>query len=155
MTDEAPQLIRIEHDEYYARHIGRTADGRQFFLTNPFIPRIGGHPGREFLALYIFDAAGNLLEARIDDLGVRESKALPLQKLEIETAAGLVEKRLAELGDHTFADIEVAPFRITRDGTEFGLIAHAPNEDSPEWSVTAEPGDFMCFYPPWDGDYDT
>lgn len=73
MADSAPELIRINHDDYHARHIGWTADERQFFLTNPFVPKLGGEEGREFLALYIFDAEGSLLEARIDDLGVRES----------------------------------------------------------------------------------
>jgi hypothetical protein len=68
MTQSAPEKITIRHDDYHARHIGRTADGRQFFLTNPFVWAIGYNPGREFLALYIFDSDGNLLEAKIDDL---------------------------------------------------------------------------------------
>jgi hypothetical protein len=55
---------------------------------------MGDNPGREFLALYIFDADGNLLEAKIDDLGERENKILPGNKLDISSAGSLVETRL-------------------------------------------------------------
>jgi hypothetical protein len=157
MAQIAPKKIRINHDEYHAQHIGHTADGRQFFLTNPFVWAMGDNPGREFLALYIFDADGNLLEAKIDDLGERENKVLPGNKLDISSAGSLVETRLAELGEFSFGDIEVAPFRVEKFGVEFGLIPQPPDEDEEEdeWSVTAEPGDYMSFYEPWDGDYDT
>jgi len=66
-----PDLIAIEHDEYHAKHIGQLSDGRQFFLTTPFVPAIGGSAGREFVALFLFDEHGQFLEARIDDLGTR------------------------------------------------------------------------------------
>ena len=155
MAQRAPEKIRINHDDYHAQNIGRTADERQFFLTNPFVWAIGDNPGREFLALYIFDADGNLLEAKIDDLGERENKILPGNKLDISFAGSLVETRLSELGEFSFCDIEVAPFRIENFGVEFGLIPQPPEDDKDEWSVTAEPGDYMCFYEPWDGDYDT
>ena len=155
MARHAPKLIRINHDDYRAKYIGRTADKRQFFLTNPFIPKLGDNAGREFLALYIFDAKGDLLEAKVNDLGERESNILPGQKLDIETAGELIKKLLAELGKFTFRDIKIAPFRIERFGTEFGLFAWAPEEPDDDWYVTVEPGDYMCFYPPWDGDYDT
>ena len=115
------------------------------------------NPGREFLALYIFDADGNLLESKIDDLGEREDKILPGNKLDINFAGSLMETRLSELGDFSFGDIEVAPFRVKKFGIEFGLIPQPPDEDEDddELSVTAEPGDYMAFYEPWDGDYDT
>ena len=35
MGDGRPELIAINHDDYHAEHVGRTADGRQFFLTRP------------------------------------------------------------------------------------------------------------------------
>jgi hypothetical protein len=143
MVKRAPKLVAINHDEYHARHVGRTADGRQFFLTTPFIPG-----KREFLALYLFDGQGNLLDARIDDLGMRG-------QLNKEHVNALIEARLAELGDVTFQRIKVAPFRVERFGTEFGLISQAPEDDGDDWRVSVEPGDYMVCYPPWDGDYDT
>jgi hypothetical protein len=48
MDDSLPKTIAINPDDYHARHVGRTADGRQFFLTTPFEPAIGGRVGREF-----------------------------------------------------------------------------------------------------------
>jgi hypothetical protein len=71
MPDAPPEIVAINHDDYHAQHVGRTADGRQFFLTTPFVPAIAGATGREFIALYFFDADGRFLDARIDDLGPR------------------------------------------------------------------------------------
>lgn len=55
----------------------------------------------------------------------------------------------------TYGDIEVAPFAFELSGETFGLVPHPPEEDDEDWSVTAEPGNYMCWYPPWDGEYDT
>jgi hypothetical protein len=41
-------------------------------------------------------------------------------------------------------------------GIEFGLIPRPPEDPGEDWRVTVEPGDYMCFWPPWtSGDYDT
>ena len=37
MADKPPTLIAINHDDYHAEHVGRMSDGRQFFLTMPFV----------------------------------------------------------------------------------------------------------------------
>ena len=66
MKKTAPKLIAIDHDDYHAEHVGKTKDGRQFFLTTPFVPS-----KREFIALYVFDKKGALESATIDDLGTR------------------------------------------------------------------------------------
>ena len=66
-----PERIPIAHDDYHASRIGRLKDGRQLFVTTPFIPALGSNPGREFVAVYLFDSSGALLEARIDDLEQR------------------------------------------------------------------------------------
>ncbi len=57
---ERPSLVAIDHDDYHAEHIGRLPDGKQFFLTTPFEPAGRNGPGGEYVALYIFDSAGNL-----------------------------------------------------------------------------------------------
>lgn len=71
MADSPPDIIAIDHDDHHAEHVGRTSDGRQFFLTTPFEPAIGERKGSEFVALYLFNASGKLLEAKIDDFGPR------------------------------------------------------------------------------------
>ncbi len=48
-------------------------------------------PGAEFVALCLFDPAGNLLEAKIDGFGPRSS-------MDEEARRKLLELRLSELG---------------------------------------------------------
>ncbi|WP_165249534.1 hypothetical protein [Paludisphaera soli] len=152
MLDGPPDLIAIDHDESTARHVGRTADGRQFFLTNPFVPtnEPGADGGGEFVALYLFDPAGKLLEARIDAFG-------PSATVDEAEWRRVYEERLRELGDVALGRIEVAPFAIERFGVEFGLVPREPEEDEDDvWAVEAQPGNYMAFFEPWDsGDYDT
>ena len=68
MDPQAPRKIAINHDDDCAQYVGTLPDGRQFFMTTPFVPVLETE-GREFLALYLFDAAGDFLEARIPDSG--------------------------------------------------------------------------------------
>jgi len=144
-----PKLIAIEHDDHHASHIGSLPDGRQFFLTTPFVPAIGSEAGREFVALFLFDKRGRFLEARIDDLGTRA-------ELDEARARSAFEQRLAELGPVEYGRIEVQPFEVERFGTAFGLIQRPPEEDDDEWAVEMQPGNYMAFFEPWDsGYYDT
>lgn len=149
MTNEPPTLIAINHDDYHAEYVGRTEDGKQFFLTTPFEPAKGGQGGREFLALYLFDSHGKLVEAKIDDRGPRAT-------MDHERRASLRDQRLRELGSLSFERIEIAPFAVDRFGSTFGLILREPEEDGDTWAVELLPGNFMAFFPPWDsGEYDT
>jgi hypothetical protein len=68
------------------RRVG-LGNGRQFFVTTPFDPMAGD----ESVALYLFDAAGKLLEARIDALGPRAA-------LDAERQHAVLAARLRELG---------------------------------------------------------
>lgn len=134
-----PTVVTLIPDGFTSKHVGHTADGRQFFLTNPF-------DRSDYVAVYLFSACGRLLEARIDDMGPRES-------LDLDAFWERYDARLAELGDVTFDRIVVQPFAIDRFGTTFGLIAV---ERDGHWTVEAEPGSYMAFYEPWDsGLYDT
>ncbi len=144
-----PDLIAIDHDDHHASHVGHTTDGSQFFLTTPFVPAIRGSAGREFIALYLFDADGRFREARIDDLGTRA-------ELEEETARRIFEQRLAELGEVEYDRIEVQPFEVERFGTIFGLVARPPEDEGDSWWVELQPGNYMAFHEPFDsGEYDT
>lgn len=147
--DGPPQLIAINHDEYHAKHIRRTSDGRQFFLTISFEPETDRSAGEEFVALFLFDAQGKLLEAKIDRFGPRAT-------MDDAKRRATYEKRLRELGKVAFQRIEVAPFSVRRFGTEFGLIPRPPEEKDDPWAVELQPGNSMAFFAPWDsGDYDT
>lgn len=149
MDNQPPKLFAINHDDYHAEFVGRTKDGRQFFLTTPFEPAINGQAGREFLALFLFDANGKLLEAKIEDLGPRAT-------MNLDNRVALRDQMLGELGKLSFERIEIAPFSVDRFGTSFGFILRAPEEDGDAWAVELQPGDFMAFFPPWDsGEYDT
>jgi hypothetical protein len=151
MAKGPPKTVALDHDDYCAEYVGRTKDGRQFFLTTPFVPaeEVGAATGREFIALYIFDKAGRLRSATIDDLGPRAT---------MDKAARVARRDalLASLGEFKYQRIKVAPFRIEMFGVEFGFIARPPEEKGEDWRVTVEPGNYMCIWPPWtSGDYDT
>src|SRR5258708_10104715 len=135
MNRRPPTGISIDHDDYYANHVGRTADGRQFFVTTPFVPAVGSDTGREFIAAYIFDQDGKITDARIDDLGSRG-------KLDPDHVHKILEERLADLGPVQFRRIEVRPFEIHRFETSFGLILRPPEDDADSWWVEAQPGNY-------------
>lgn len=149
MASLPPGKIAINHDEYHARHIGHTADGRQFILTTPFEPAYRNNVGGEFVALYLFDSHGKFLEAKIDSFGPRE-------KADFKKRNETFDRRLSDLGDVTLGRIEVEPFEIKYSGISFGLIPRIPEEPDDVWAVEFQPGNYMAFFEPWDsGDYDT
>ncbi len=149
MTDGPPKLIAIDNDDYHAEYVGRTADNRQFFLTTPFESALGANAGCEFIALYLFDNAGRLLDAKIERLGPRAT-------MDHEKREKLRDLWLQELGQLKFGRIEIAPFAIQRFGTTFGLVLRDPEEAGDSWAVEIQPGNYMAFFAPWDsGVYDT
>lgn len=149
MAKRPPKRVTLAPDDYSARHVGTTKDGTQFFVTNPFVPGQGDEPGREFVAIYRFDPEGTLMDARIEDLGPRNT-------MDEARAKAIREEMLTSLGAMKSKKIKVAPFKIERFGVEFGFIPQPPEEDGEDWSVIVEPGNYMCFWPPWtSGDYDT
>lgn len=145
-----PRFVRINHDDYHARYVGRTADADAFFITFPFVPRIDSKSGGAYIALYLFDEFGFLKEARIHS----ESEEGLATQAQVDS---FIEGLLQSLGPHEFGDIKVAPFHVEKFGQRFGLIFDPGDleEDDPYACVTAEPGNYMAFNPPWDGDYDT
>jgi len=149
MPNNAPEQIAIDHDDYHAEHLGHLPDGRQFFLTTPFVPAYGGVEGSEFVALYLFDEDGALLESKIENFGPRATMD------EIRRKA-VYDEWLRDLGEVVFDRIEVAPFVIEREGIQFGLVPRPPEDEEDEWAVEMQPGNYMAFFAPWDsGVYDT
>ncbi len=149
LAKNKPKFIAIDHDDHHASHVGRTAKGAQFFLTTPFVPASEDSPGREFIALYIFDRNGRLRKAYIDDLGLRP-------RLDDQHRRKIFERRLAALGPVSFGRIRVRPFQLKRFGVTFGLVPEPLEDEGDNWCVETQPGNYMAFFKPWNsGDYDT
>lgn len=143
-----PNLVALDPDDYHARHVGRTADGRQFFVTTPFDVACPVH-GHAFVAVFLFNVSGKLLEAKIDDVGACGT-------LDREAWGQLEEQRVRELGWTLPKRIMIAPFEIERFGLKFGLIPAQPKRNGESWWVELHPGNYMAFHEPWDsGIYDT
>ncbi len=150
MTIALPKLIAIDYDGYHADLVGKTSDGRQFFITTPFEAL---QPGNEFVALFLFDPAGKFLEAFIDEFGPRAT-------MDHDARDAMIQQRVDQLGEFSLERIEIAPFQVERFGTQFGLIPNEREEDEDEddyrLTISLMPGDYMAFSEPWDsGDYDT
>ena len=149
MQSAPPTLVAINHDDYHAEHIGRTQDGRQFFLTTPFEPAINGSQGCEYAALYLFARDGKLLEANIESFGPRATQ-------DVKQRQAKYEELLQSLGTVCFERIEVAPFSVERFSMVFGLVLRAPENEGSSWAVEVHPGNYMAFFEPWEsGEYDT
>lgn len=144
-----PDKILISHDDYCAKYIGKTSDGNQFFLTTPFVPATDDG-GSEFIALYQFDTDGKLISFDIDNLGSRE-------KLDDDLAQEKFQLVLNNLGKVEYCDIVIQPFQIVKFGVTFGLIPIEPEfvEEEDDICLEVQPGNYMAFNPPWEGDYDT
>ncbi len=139
--DGIPDTFPINHDDYHAKHIGRTSDGRQFFLTTPFVAAVGDETGGEFIALFTFNSDGKLLDATIDSFG-------PRSNLNKDAASKLYDDRLASLGDVEFGDIRIEPFKTEKHGIEFGLIPRECEDEDDEPAIELQPGNYMAFFDP-------
>jgi hypothetical protein len=147
MNTQKSILIAIDADDYHARYVGRTEDGRQVFVTTPFIADKKGRSARSFVAVYLFDLVGNLAEAIIQDLG---------RQLLIGQVQEQIDKHAVALGGITPGRILVRPFEVQRFGIAFGLILRSPDRADDPPCVEAQLGNYMAFFEPWDnGTYDT
>lgn len=144
-----PDRISIFPDEYHLPHVGKTSAGLQAWLTEPFVPTMGSDEGCEYVALYLFDGAGKLTSHTIKSLGPRAA----LDKGEAKRVhAELLESVSPLLPE----GIVVEPFSVEHEGIEFGLIPREPEDEDEDWTVEAQPGNYLSFYAPWDeGEYDT
>ena len=107
------------------------------------------------VAIYLFDQAGVLSEARIADLG-------PRAEMDPVFVRQVIEDMTAEVGAIDRRRIVIRPFELVRFGITFGLVPRPPDEPDPdadgfdEWWVEAQPGNYLAFHAPWDsGEYDT
>ncbi|MFI7586251.1 hypothetical protein ACIB24_04180 [Spongisporangium articulatum] len=142
----APTRFTIRPDDYHVPYAGTAEDGRKFFLSNELFDS-----GTGWVGLYLWKADGTFDEVKVEAVG-RAEGVPPGQA----AASGddVTRKRLDELGDYTLEPISVEPFMTKVHGTEFGW--HVGHYDDGTVYVNIEPGDFICYYAPWDGYvYDT
>ena len=148
-NSSGPENFWIFPDEFHLPHVGRAGDGRQVFLTQPFVPAIGEDAGGEYIALYSFDADGRLADYSIKSLG-------PRCDLDEEEAGRLHREFLDSISPLKPQGILVRPFAIEHEGVKFGLIPHEYDDEDGDWTVEVHPGNYIAFIPPWDeGGYDT
>jgi hypothetical protein len=143
-----PERIRIVPDDYHVPNAGTAADGRRFFVTDEVFDYTSG---RQFVAVFLWAPTGEFEELRVDAIdrveGIPPAQAVPSRD------GGAVGAQLSELAPYVLEPIEVAPFEKYWDGVRFGFIEV---EIDGEPQVHIEPGNFIAYYAPWDGEeYDT
>ncbi len=110
---------------------------------------MGSNEGGEYIALYLFDDDGKLTSHTIKSLGPRAA-------LDKDDAKRVHAELLDSVSPLSPEGIAVIPFSIEHEGVEFGLIPRAPEDEDDDWTVEAQPGNYLSFYAPWDkGEYDT
>jgi hypothetical protein len=153
MPDDAalvPDRLLMVPDEWDTEMVGTAEDGRRFFLTQPFDPGVA-----EYAAIFYWNADGSYNSIVVEDLGPRE-------ELDKATSDAAIAKLKAQLGNYTIEQISVAPFSEKHDGIDFGLVPYSGEDPAdlgmsdtdPAW-VSVLPGDYIAYYWPWDGSYDT
>ncbi len=165
-----PKQLVIPYDDYHGKYVGRTSSGKQFFITTPFLFDMSGGSGREFVAFYLFDSTGVLIDAVIDELGTRadligESAAqiLPGNLAQAnESSQAVIDTHIKNLGEEVvYENITVQLFRLEKNGVVFGLVPDDDENYDKDMGedempcVILEPGNYMAFMYPWEGEYDT
>ena len=141
----ANQLITIIPDEWHIRFAGKLPDGRQIWVVPEIHPQSDGSPTVDYVNTYIWDGSGDFLEAIFIKIG-------PRGNYKKETAAAIHREQENKWSDIIMGPIEVKPFSIDHEGTQWGLI---PQEYDGHSSVPLMPGNCICFFEPFDGTYDT
>jgi hypothetical protein len=148
------KLPILQMEDYHTEYIGQAADGTLFmaFETFVFSPPFAeltpqqqqDWPAyrREYAVLHRFDAHGTY--QRTDAWYGGTTATCDPAQLHAQLLA-----LLAPLGQVSYQDIQVAPFRTQIDGFTFGLI---PNPAAQ--TVSLEPNGLL-FESPWDGEYYT
>ena len=145
--EERPTRFTIRPDDYHVPYAGTAEDGRKFFLSEELFSATSGWVG-----LFLWKPDGTFDEVRTDI--VERAEGLPPGQAGPADSGDPLQTRLAELGNYSLEPITVEPFISIVDGTEFGWrLGHY---DDGTVYINVEPGNFICYYAPWDGhEYDT
>jgi hypothetical protein len=146
-ADGAPSRFTIRPDDYHVPFAGTAQDGRKFFLSEELFT----FDGRAWVGLFLWKSDGTFDQVHVSRVG--RADGLPPGQAAPGNGDGAVQAQLARLGAYVLEPITIAPFMTTIDGVEFGWKV---NHDDGMYTINIEPGDFICYYEPWDGyEYDT
>ncbi len=138
-------IITIIPDEYHIRFAGRTADGRQVMLTPDLDYDPKGGRTTDYIVVYYWDSAGKFMNAEITTVGVRGD-------YDNDAAVETYRKIEGSIEGFVSDTIEVRPCSVRHEGIEFGFI---PRTTDGLTAVDLMPGNCLCFFEPFDGEYDT
>lgn len=144
---EAPTRFTIRPDDYHVPYAGTAEDGRRFFLSDELFSA-----DTSWVGLFLWKTDGTFDEVKVSAVG--RASGLPPGQGGSAESDGVLQDSLAELGKYVLEPITVEPFTKEIDGTEFGW--KVGRYDDGTYHINIEPGDFICYYAPWDGEeYDT
>ena len=138
----APTRFTIRPDDYHVPYAGTAQDGRKFFLSNELFDP----DGRAWAGLFLWKPDGTFDEVQVRPIG--RAVGVPVGQAAPGDGKAEVTELLARLGRYVLEPITVQPFTKTIDGVEFGWKV---NHDFGTFTINIEPGDFICYYAPWDG----
>lgn len=141
--------IHLIPDSFHLTDVGELNDGNYYWIDRQLVS--DGTDTRDFVAVYLFDPQGNLINSEIIDRGLRSDP----NKIPLEDVFDRVSKRI---GVKRRTDFWVYPFSVAAFGQKFGLVVRERQEGERDGfqAVDAMPGFTLMFYPPWiDGLYDT
>lgn len=142
-----PERFTIVPDDYHVPYAGTAEDGRKFFLSRELFDS-----EHSYVALFLWHPDGTFDRVEADP--VERPRGVPPGMAAKAGPEALVEDKLASLGTYTLEPIAVEPFLVEKNGTKFGW--KFGNYDDGTAYLNIEPGDFICYYAPWDGyEYDT
>ncbi len=150
------QKIRLIPDSYHLTNVGQLDNGNNYWIDVQLIPE--RRDTRDFVATYIFDDDGTLIDSEIINLGLRSDPNALRVKDVIAQQRSKIGVRKAGIFGGKSESFWVKPFSVRAYDVDFGLVVREPEADNPDRPpvVDAMPGWTLMFYPPWeDGGYDT
>ena len=157
--EAAPARFTIRPDDYHVPYAGTAGDGRRFFLSEELFDRSTSWGGlfdrsSSWVGLFLWKADGTFDEVKARRVGGSGRRGLPPgQAGAVAGSQEHVDAFLADLGNYVLEPISVEPFLTQVEGVEFGWRFESDDDGS---FINIEPGNFICYYAPWDGqEYDT
>jgi hypothetical protein len=151
--DGTPNRFTIVPDDYHVPFAGTTGDGRRFFLSEELFGSADADDEMSsFIGVFFWNADGTFHS--IDVTAVKRPTGIPMAQAVPAASADALRQAILQLGDYVLEPIDVEPFAEVVRGVTFGFVPEDFGDG--EISIIVEPGNFIAYYEPWDGEeYDT